>query len=92
METYFPMKCHETFSETLITTCKTTRHYNPEGLHRRLDCRKNYINYILHWGGGVQGGVKRSSMIASPSQISTSPSSGGPCYNKRGTDVRKWAE
>jgi hypothetical protein len=44
---------------------------------------------------GVQGGVKRSSMrdiIASPSQISTSPSSGGPCYNKRGTDDWKWAE
>jgi hypothetical protein len=44
---------------------------------------------------GVQGGVKQSSMrdiIASPSQISTSPSSGGPCYNKRGTDDRKWLE
>jgi hypothetical protein len=44
---------------------------------------------------GVQEGVKRSSMrdiIASPSQISTSPSSGGPCYNKRGTNDRKWAE
>jgi hypothetical protein len=41
---------------------------------------------------GVQRGVKRSSMrdiIAPPPQISTSPSSGRPCCNKRGTDDRK---
>jgi hypothetical protein len=44
---------------------------------------------------GVQGEVKRSSMrdiTAFPPKISTSPSSGGPCYDKRGTDDRKWAE
>jgi hypothetical protein len=43
--------------------------------------KENKINYL-----------NTLNVIASPPQISTSPSSGGPCYNKRGTDDQKWAE
>jgi hypothetical protein len=50
-----------------------------------------YVFYLTTRCVRVQGGVKRSSMrdiITSPSQISTTPSSCGPCYNKGGTDDR----
>jgi hypothetical protein len=50
----------------------------------------NYKRNIMETG--VQQRSSMRDIITSPSQISTSPSSGGPCYNKRGTDDRKWAK
>jgi hypothetical protein len=35
-------------SETLPSTCKSTRHHNPEGQHRHLHRRENLRSHLFH--------------------------------------------
>jgi hypothetical protein len=44
----------------------------------------NFVAKYRVWGGKGQW----SEYVASPTQMSTSPSSGAPCYHKRGSDDR----